>query len=862
MLSPGQTQVAIGALAVLLTGTAGADPRTEPGVSRALAAERARLISNLRYTLHLTLPESAEVPIQGREVVHCRWAGKTEPMVFDFHAPPESVGSVRVNGRELSPTWKHDHLLIPPEALAPGPVEVEITFVAGNGSLNRNQDFLYTLFVPDRARFAFPCFDQPDLRARFELTLDIPAAWEAVANAPERERTSSGDRTQIHFSETLPLPTYLFAFAAGRFEIEEATQNGRTMRMFHRETDADKLARNRDTIFEAHARSLAWMETYADIPYPFPKFDFVLIPSFQYGGMEHPGAILYRAETLLLETSATPLDQLRQANLIAHETSHMWFGDLVTLAWFDDVWTKEVFAGFLASRMVDPMFPAINHDLRFLLSNLPAAYAIDRTAGTHPIAQPLDNLKDAGSLYGSVIYHKAPVLMRQLERRIGPDRLQEGLRKYLSAHAFGSASWADLIAILDELTPEDLSEWNQAWVKEAGRPEITATWQSPPEGSPVRVTVTQSDPAGRGRVWPQDLDVIVGDGERTEEHRLQLRGASATFSGSSEMPTPAFVLPPGGGPAYGLFRLDPSSREYLLESVGELKDPVLRGVVWLSLWDGMLEGDIPPKQFLARLVEALEQEQDPLLVDRLLAYTRGVFWRYLPAIARPQVSEQLGSRLWAWTQAASDPARKAMYLRAYRSMALAPADVERLKKLWQGALVLEGLPLAETDQVALARELAVRGVAGWAAILDAQEKRITNPDRRSAFQFVRPFLDADSEVRAASFARLAERSQRARERWVIEGLGWLHHPLRAETSRRHLRPSLDLLKEIQTTGDIFFPKAWLDASFSGHQSREAAAIVRSFLKEHPDYPAPLRAKILQSTDGLFRASRQSAKIIE
>src|SRR5205085_11252477 len=194
-----------------------------------------------------------------------------------------------------------------------------------------------------------------------------------------------------------------------------ALRNGRELRMFHRETDAAKVARNREALFDLHASALAWLEEYTAIPYPFEKLDFILIPSFQFGGMEHAGAILYNASSLMLDPSATQSQLLGRASLIAHETSHMWFGDLVTMRWFNDVWMKEVFANFMAAKIVNPSFPEINHELRFLLANYPAAYDVDRTPGTNAIRQPLDNLKDAGTLYGNIIYDKAPIVMRHLE---------------------------------------------------------------------------------------------------------------------------------------------------------------------------------------------------------------------------------------------------------------------------------------------------------------------------------------------------------------------------------------------------------------------------------------------------------------
>jgi aminopeptidase N len=262
--------------------------------------------------------------------------------------------------------------------------------------------------------------DQPDLKARYRLTLEGPSNWQMISNGAEISRQPIGEtRTAISFQETGLIPTYLFAFAAGRFNVETAERNGRTFRMFHRESNASKVASNRDAIFDLHSRSLAWLEDYTQIRYPWGKVDFVLIPSFQFGGMEHPGAIFYNASGLLLEASSTQRNYLARANTIAHETAHMWFGDLVTMRWFDDVWMKEVMANVMAGKIVGPAFPDLNHDLLFLLEHYPAAYGIDRTQGANPIRQPLANLNEAGSLYGDIIYHKAPIAVRQLELLVG-----------------------------------------------------------------------------------------------------------------------------------------------------------------------------------------------------------------------------------------------------------------------------------------------------------------------------------------------------------------------------------------------------------------------------------------------------------
>src|SRR6185436_14065357 len=401
------------------------------------------------------IPRDKSAPIKGHEVVSFTLSDASSPLSLDFASAPAG------------------HLVYPPSALHAGENRIEIEFDAGTAPLNRNEEFLYTIFVPARAHEAFPCFDQPDLKARWTLSLDVPDGWEALGNGAESSKTSRDGRTRIAFTETQPISTYVFAFAAGRFSVERAERNGRQMRMLHRETDAAKVARNRDAIFDLHAAALTWMEQYTGIPYPFGKFDFLLVPAFQFGGMEHAGAIFYNASGLLLDPSATQNDLLNRASVISHETAHMWFGDLVTMKWFDDVWMKEVFANFMAAKIVNPSFPAINHDLRFLLNYYPPAYDVDRTDGSNPIRQPLANLNEAGTLYGNIIYDKAPIVMRQLEALVGADTLRDGLREYLARFAFGNATWADLIQILDGRTPEDLAAWSHAWVEEPGRPTIT-----------------------------------------------------------------------------------------------------------------------------------------------------------------------------------------------------------------------------------------------------------------------------------------------------------------------------------------------------------------------------------------------------
>ena len=346
--------------------------RIAPGVALTLAEERTARIRDVRYALRFSIPETMTAAVTGSVTIHFTLTDASRPVVLDFAGRPDSVRDVRAGATPVAVDVRNEHIVIPASALRKGANAFTLSFDASDLALNRNPEFMYTLFVPARARLAFPGFDQPDLKARYALTLDVPRGWEAVSNGVETGRTPKPDTTTIAFGETPPISTYLFAFAAGRFQVEIAERGGRRFRMFHRETDLEKVARNRDAIFDLHASALAWLERYADLPYPFGKFDFVLVPSFQFGGMEHPGSIFYNASSLLLDPSATINQQLGRASLIAHETAHMWFGDLVTMRWFNDVWMKEVFANFMAAKIVNPSFPQINHELRFLYAHYPS----------------------------------------------------------------------------------------------------------------------------------------------------------------------------------------------------------------------------------------------------------------------------------------------------------------------------------------------------------------------------------------------------------------------------------------------------------------------------------------------------------
>ena len=428
----------------------------EPGVSASLADLRRDLISDVSYRITLSVPSEKDSSITGHETV-------------SFHS--SSRASIPLDFTR----YEDEHLLLRAKK---GTNSFDLDFVSDNRFLNRNEEYLYSLFVPAHARSVFPCFDQPDLKARFTLSLEVPEDWTAISNTAATDTVLlEGGRKRIDFAQTEPVSTYLFAFVAGKWSKATSTVQGRDMNVYYRETDPDKIAQIPD-IFNEVGQALTWMEDFTGIRMPFSKYDFVVVPNFQFGGMEHPGSILFNERTMFLGKSPTPDERLARMKLISHETAHLWFGDLVTMRWFDEVWTKEVFANHLAAKMVEPMFPGINHELSWLKGYLALAMDEERTEGATAIRQDLPNLADAGLIYNNMVYDKAPVMMRMLEEYIGSDAFQESLKAYLARHSYANATWDDLVEVLDAHSDKDVKSFSESWVNERRGGDMMGTLKS------------------------------------------------------------------------------------------------------------------------------------------------------------------------------------------------------------------------------------------------------------------------------------------------------------------------------------------------------------------------------------------------
>ena len=824
-----------------------------PGVSYELAVSRKKQIKNINYKLFFSIPKLIVDNVQAHETIEFELTQIDKDLIIDFQEDSAHILAVLTNGKYKSYQFFNEHIIIPSKNLKKGKNTVYIKFIAGNASLNRNESYLYTLFVPDKASIVFPCFDQPDLKAIFELELSIPNEWTAISNSKILNETRRDEKLSIKFNKSSLISTYLFAFACGDFKKISKTQNGRTLNFYHRELDTLKIRNNVDTIFSIHFAALDWMEKYTGIPYPYEKLDFVAIPSFQFSGMENVGAIFYRNSRILLSKSATIEDVLKRATTISHEVSHMWFGDLVTMKWFDDVWLKEVYAELLASKMVKPLFPTMNHDLNFVVSNFPRAYQTDGSIGTNPIKQKLDNLKFAGTLYGDIIYYKAPIVMANLEKLIGDNVLQEGLKEYLKVYRFGNASWMDLIMILNKKTQIDLLKWSETWVEQEGMPIISSKIVYNEEGKIDSFTIFQEDALKKGRNWRQSIEVLFCKDGNYKRFPVFIDSSKIEFTRAIGFEQPDFILLNGNGYGYGYFLIDSISQDYLLEHVNDLPDDFVRTISFITLNQALINYRLDSKRFVRIMGCSLKSEKDKQNIQLMLDYLQKSWWYYLNQDERAKMASTIEDCLFDFIKNQQNSEIKSAAYQTLVSIFISDSAKNRFYTIWKNQQGIEGLKLSETDYSTLAIELSLRNYPNSESILNEQLSRIGDEELKRKIEFVIPSVSMDSKVRDKFFESLKNPENRQQEIWVRTSLYYLNHPLRAQYSIKYLHASLEMLEEIQKTGDIFFPKNWLAYTVGRYNSAEAFKIVTDFLKDHPDYNSNLKDKILQLSDMLFRA---------
>jgi aminopeptidase N len=849
----------------LIANAAAAVPGLEPGVSRELAQWRAKQYSDIRYSLKVLLSPGAPL-LQGTATVEVSLPKRVPELVLDWRPSPAShLSRLRVNGKRATAKINREHIVIAAKLLRPGKNRLTFAFespIAPSGSavtryVDREDraEYVYTLFVPSDASSAFPCFDQPDLKARFRLELLLPRAWTAISNAPVARTEDAGNSVRrMRFAETRPISTYVFAFAAGPFAEILAAPRG--TRLYVRKSQLARARTEASEVLRLNREAVRWLERYFDFRFPFPKYDLVLIPELAYAGMEHAGATFLREDAVLFPSAPNETDVLARAEILFHEASHQWFGDSVTMRWFDDLWLKEGFANFMAAKAAEALLPTQSvwnafHSLKT------AAYRTDVTQGTTPIYRPLANLSGAKSVYGNIVYGKAPAVLRQAEFFVGEDAFRAAIRRLVKDRAYGSADWSDLVRALERASKRRLKDWAEAWVKSRGMPEVRLSWDTDREGRPRNTAIEQHDVLGEGRTWPMKITVFALPEEglpRSAE--VELAGERTPVPQLDGMPVVDVAFANFGDYGYGRFLLDPASRETVLTKPEIVQGTLLRSLVFGALWESVRDAELAPLDYLDFVVRVAPLEHDPVTLANLLSRAQVAFLHYASDGQRDAAAPRFEQFLGEGMLRADTPGRRITFLRAFMASAWSEDGRAQLKALLAATLEIPGVKLSSRDRFrAIARLLALDDPDAR-KLLATQIAADTGADGRR-YAFAAGAAERTAQAKRAYFERFFDEKGLA-ESWVDAALGPFNTVEHADLTQPFLDLALAAAPELKKKRKIFFVNDWLAAFIGGQVDAQALDQVSSFASQ-PGLDPDLRLQLLEVMDGLARTVKIRAR---
>jgi len=827
-----------------------------PGVSSQLATLRAQTIADVRYALSLdvTAPDSAV------GTVTVRWTRTgTGDAILDFRG--RRITKIAANGAPvLLSAYNQAHVRFPAALLKAGENRADVEFVseiaASGASIIKSHDpdgsdYLYTLLVPADANQLFPSFDQPDLKARVSLTLVAPSGWTTIANGAEVRADTSSGRVTHTFNETRPLSTYLIAFAAGPWVKASSTVGARTVNVYARKSRAKEA--DLDTLLALNQRAISWMEEYFARPYPFEKFDFVLAPAFPFGGMEHPGAIFYNETSFIFRERPTLARRIGRFSTILHEVAHQWFGDLVTMRWFDDLWLKEGFATYIAAKAQFSLDSTTGAWKTFYQGNKPSAYNVDQTTGTNSLWQKLANLDQAKSNYGAIVYNKAPSVLKQLNYLVGEDAFQRGVRSFLNQYAYSNATWQQLLGSISEAYGKPLDDFGRNFMLRPGMP-IVEQRLSVRGGQIASLSLVQRPAQALSGVqpWPMRAQLLLSYANAPSVTiPVEMSARVTTVPQAVGKPAPQFVFANYEDYGYFLTLLDSASIRSLENgALGNVPDPFLRTMLWGALWDQVRDAQFDPMRFARLAFKELPREKDEQLFPSILGRLTRSLNTYASAAEHMASLPELERTLWNGANETSRPysIRKA-YADAFIGSAETADGQAKLVSILS-ADSIAGEPVRDPTRWEVVSRLIVLNAPDAMERLATQASRDTTPDgKRRAFSVAAARKSATSK--REYFTRYFA-DQLLNEDWASGSLGSFNAPEQAELTLPFLRPALDSLTYIQANRRIFFLGSWLGAFIGGQRSEAALHIVRKYLADKPRLPLDLRQKVLQAADDLER----------
>ncbi|MER8185272.1 aminopeptidase N [Kitasatospora sp. NPDC094015] len=719
-------------------------------LQRSEALVRARLLDIHSYTVDLDLTRG-ERTFTSTTVVRFDCAEPGAGTFLDLAAV--ELRRAVLNGRPLDPAGYDGARLALPELAAENEllVEAELLYSNTGEGLHRFTDpadgaaYVYATLGPDQAPRLFGCFDQPDLKARCALSVTAPEDWTVVGNGALAE--SGGGRWRFHPTE--PISTYLVTVVAGPLHSVHAEHDGIPLALHARRSLAAELDREADELFEVTRNSLDRLHQLFDRRYPFGEYQQAFVPEFNWGAMENPGCVVFRDE-LLFRSTPTDADRELRAMIVCHEMAHMWFGDLVTMRWWDDLWLNESFAEMLGYRVAAESTRFTGAWTGFAARRKGWGYDADQRASTHPVAgNGTASVAEAMGNFDGISYAKGASALRQLVVWLGDEAFFAGVNRYFEQHAFGNAELADFLAALAEASGQDVRGWAGSWLRTSGVDTLRLEVRYDGERIAGAAVVNEGSRPHRIRLGVYDRT----DGRLVRRAAVPvdlLPGGLTEVPELTGAPRAALLLPNDGDLSWAKIRLDPDSWRTVAASLSGIDDELTRAVLWEHARDLVRDGELAPLAYLELVAEHLPAETAVAAVEAVLAFARAeAVDRYLAPEHRPAGLALLGRA--AEHLLARPGAGESLRLAALRGVvesADSPADLDRLRAWLAGDGLPDGLRLSPDRRWSALVTLAAKGLADEAAIAAELAADPSDAAQQGAARARAALPGADAKARA------------------------------------------------------------------------------------------------------------------
>ncbi|WP_427868660.1 aminopeptidase N [Leucobacter luti] len=847
-------------------------------LTRVEAQERAAIVDLESYRVALDLTTGPETFSADTTVAFAAKAGAST--FIDIIA--DSVESVELNGKSLDPAEVFaDSRIQLPDLAEQNELRIRSTqrYTNTGEGLHRFVDpvdgevYLYSQFeVPDSRRM-FPVFEQPDLKATFQFTITAPARWQVVSNQPTPEPVDAGEQAAARagepastweFGPTPIMSSYITALIAGPYRVvrsELTSRDGRTIPLgvFCRDSLGQYL--DADYIFEKTREGFAFFEEQFDYPYPFDKYDQLFVPEYNMGAMENIGAVTF-TEAYVFRSQVTDAMRERRVVTILHELAHMWFGDLVTMRWWNDLWLNESFAEYMSTLGVAEATEWSECWTTFAASEKSWAYRQDQLPSTHPIVAPIRDLEDVLVNFDGITYAKGASVLKQLVAWVGREPFMRGVHDYFVKHHYSNTELPDLLVELEAQSGRDLSEWSKLWLETAGVNTLRPVFELDAEGRYASFAIEQTAIADYPTLRPHRIAVglYAAEGDavrRTQRIELDVDGARTEVPELVGVAQPDLLLLNDDDLSYAKIRLDERSLETAAAKLGEVEDSLARALLWGTLWDATRDAEFPASRFIDIVLAHVAKETGSTTLRTLLNQLLLAAGSYVAPERRAASLERVGDALWRLAVDAEPGSdTQFQFVKAFGQLAASPEQLDTVQGLFDGSLPLEGLDI-DTD---LGWELLIALAAGGRATAEQIEARLAEDRTASGNQSAAHARAAlpTAEDKARAWASVFEESDKPNAIVRATGLGF---------TRAHDLTLLD------TYVDRFFSEllpVWESRSYaiveelvdgfypSPLANRALADATSAWLDANPEAPAALRRMITEHLSGIERALRAQA----